>query len=94
MPVLFVLCDSAALPARAKRLSDAVKEYGEALSVSETSYIVKTDRNADELFADLCEKTGGDDALWVFTVPEPYRGYAPASVKQWLADVDRTQSAR
>ncbi|GEM_PF-5963028 len=96
MPVLFVLCDRDAEPERTQRLADAIKEYGDSLSLSEYSHIIKTDRHADDLYAHLRQEIDADKngGLWVFTVPEPYTGHAPVSVKEWLERIGEDTARR
>lgn len=84
MAVLFVLCDRDACPRDS--VATVLKACGETLPVSEFSYVVKTDLSADQIYATLRSRIG-NRPLWVFTVPEPYTGHAPASVKQWLEEV-------
>lgn len=85
MPVLFVLCDTDVRQSGDDCLATALAEYGETLPLSEYSYVVKTNRSADDIHASLKSRIG-NRSLWVFTVPEPYTGQAPASVKQWLQE--------
>lgn len=86
MPVLFVLCDKDLRPSNRDCLPAALEECGETLPVSEYSYIVKSNRSADQVYATLRNRIG-NRSIWVFTVPDPYTGQAPASVKQWLEEV-------
>lgn len=86
MPVFFVLCDTDVRRSGGDWLGSALEECGEVLAVSEYSYIIKTSRSAEDLYASL-KSSVGNRPLWVFTVPEPYTGQAPASVKQWLEEV-------
>jgi hypothetical protein len=86
MPVLFVLCDTDVRQSGVNCFASALKECGDALPVSEYSYILKTAHSAEDVYARLKTRVG-NRSLWVFTMPEPYTGQAPASVKQWLEEV-------
>lgn len=83
MPVLFVLCETGIQ--HGGSIATVLRKCGETLPVSEHSYVVKTDLCADRVYDKLRSRIG-KGALWVFTVPEPYTGPAPASVKLWLEE--------
>jgi hypothetical protein len=83
MAVLFVLCDKGLK--HGSTIATVLKKCGETLPVSEFSYVVKTELSADQIYDMLRSRIGGGP-VWVFTVPEPYTGHAPASVKQWLEE--------
>lgn len=92
--ILLVLWNAKGEEDAIHRLAMAVAEYNEYLPLSDSSYLIKTDRGSGEVFDALKQKIGRDEneSLMVLTVPAPYMGRAPARVKLWLLQQSKKDS--
>lgn len=86
MRILLVLCDTRGDGESTARLRQAIEEYGESFSLSETSYLLYTDRSSDAVFENLRHHAGPEskESLLVLSLPEPYTGRAPTKVRLWM----------
>jgi len=86
--VLLVVCDTRS-EIRRLRFAAVIEAYGDALALSDSSYLLNTLRTPEDLADTVKKRIGLDDTeqVVVFNVPQPFKVGAPAKVKQWLERV-------
>lgn len=81
--VTYDLNNEVSRPKIVKHLKD---KFGTWARLSESSYAIKTDLSADDVFAHFRPMLDGDDQLYVITLKRPYSGRGPQDVNDWLAN--------
>jgi len=91
MAVLLILCDADKVDTRTELLKDVIKEFGDALPLSHSSFLVYSELTSDDVARSLKQKIGSSEleSLVVITVPPAYDGPAPLQVKLWFENVRR-----
>lgn len=83
MSVVLVLSDAVTAEQRGEIIR-VIQQYGEWVTLSESSYAIHTDLPPEYLAQKLKERTGITEGLQILRVSSSYRGRAPAQVRQWL----------
>ncbi len=65
------------------KIVDKIRTYGYA-RLSESSYVITTLLNENQVFADFSQLLDSNDYLFVVPVKKPYRGFGLKEVIQWL----------
>lgn len=63
-----------------------IKDYGSWARLSEPSYAISTWKSADQVKSDLRPMIDSNDQLYVIPLRQPYSGWGPQDVNQWLTD--------
>ncbi len=67
-------------------ITRTIKGFGCWARLSESSYAVSTNLSADEIYSRLKPQIDGDDQIYIITLSNPWQGFGPEKVNQWLQD--------
>jgi CRISPR/Cas system-associated endoribonuclease Cas2 len=82
MAVLLVTYDLNKEAHRPKILEEIRK--GSWQKLSESSYVIETDENPEQVYVRLQRCIDSNDIIYVITLKRPYWGWGPEDVNEWL----------
>lgn len=68
-------------PPLLKKIKDSYPNWAK---LSESSYAVSTNETPTQIFEKLKPLVDGNDNLYVITLTQPWNGYGPKEVNEWL----------
>lgn len=86
MAVFLVTYDLNNEDVRPKIVKHLKAAFGTWARLSESSYAIKTDGSASDVFRHFEPLLDGDDQLYVISLKKPYAGQGSSQVNDWLAN--------
>ncbi|PWK52837.1 hypothetical protein [Pleionea mediterranea] len=84
MAVLLVTYDLNKPGQKHLELLKKIKDFSSWACLSESSYAIKTNASASEVFDALRHYIDDSDTLYVINLKKPYSGFGPKDVNDWL----------